>query len=82
MKMLHTISEAGVGNSDEQINDLITRVNEMQDQADKIQNNKIEYKMKTIFGVPVLASSAKMFVDFCIGVMVMFAMLQNMGGAI
>ena len=54
----------------------------MQDQADKIQNNKIEYKMKTIFGVPVLASSAKMFVDFCIGVMVMFAMLQNMGGAI
>lgn len=80
MKMLHAISESGTGNAKVQINNLVQRVNEMQDMADNIRNENISFKMKMVFHYPVLASTVKLLIDFTIGMVYMFQMLGNIGG--
>lgn len=80
MKMLHAISESGTGNAKIQINNLIQRVNEMQSMADEIRNESISFRMKLIFGFPVMAATVKLLVDLTIGMMFMFQMLGSMGG--
>lgn len=80
MKMLHSISEAGTGDSDVQISNMLHRVNEMQVMADEKRDAAIAYKMKTIFSYPVLAATVKLLIDLTIGMVYMMGMLGNMGG--
>ena len=80
MKMLHAISESGTGNSDIQINNLIQRVHEMQNQADEIQNENTAFQMKMIFLYPVLAATVKLLIDLTIGMFYMFQLLGSLGG--
>lgn len=79
MKMLHAISESGTGNAKVQINNLIQRVNEMQDMADQIQNESTAFKMKMIFSYPIIGATVKLLVDLTIGMVFMFQMLGSMG---
>lgn len=80
MKMLHAISESGTGNAKVQINNLIMRVNEMQDMADNIRNESLAFKAKMIFAYPVGGATVKLLVDLTIGMVFMMSMLGNMGG--
>ncbi len=80
MKMLHAFSENGTGNVRVQMNHLLSRVGQMQDMADGIRNEQVAYKMKTIFSYPVAAATAKLLVDFSVGMVVMMQMIGNIGG--
>ena len=80
MKMLHAISESGTGNADVQINNLIQRVNEMQDMADNIRNESIAFRMKMLFSYPVLAATVKLLIDLTLGMFYMLQLLGSMGG--
>lgn len=81
MKMLHAVSEMGSGDAKTQINNLIARVNEMQDIAEQIQNEKASFYMKMMFSYPVIAATVKLLTDLTVGMAVMFQMLGSMGGA-
>lgn len=80
MRMLHSISEAGTGNAQVQINNLVQRVNEMQEQADIIRDNSIAFKAKMVFSYPVMAATIKLMIDLTLGMTLMMSMLGNMGG--
>lgn len=80
MKMLHAISESGTGNAKVQLNNLIMRVNEMQDMADNIQNENLAFKARMIFMYPIGGATVKMLVDLSVGMVFMMSMLGNMGG--
>lgn len=79
MKMLHAISESGSGNARVQTNNLIQRVNEMQNMADAIRDKELAFHMKLLFSYPVLGATIKLLVDMTMGMMVMMQMLGNMG---
>jgi len=81
MKMLHAISESGTGNSQVQINNLLKRVQEMQDMADNIQAKEQAFKMKMLFSYPVLGATAKLLVDLTVGMFYMFTLIGSIGGA-
>ena len=70
MKMLYSISENGVGDSDQQIKNLIESVNKLQGKADELNNESIAFKMKMIFSYPVLVASLKLLVDMSVGLLV------------
>lgn len=80
MKMLHSISESGIGDSDVQISNMLQRVGEMQVMADEKRDESINFKMRMIFSYPVLAATAKLLIDLTIGIVYMMGMLSNMGG--
>lgn len=80
MKMLHSIAEAGTGDSDVQISNMLHRVNEMQVMADEKRDASIAFRMKTIFSYPVLAATVKLLIDLTLGMVYMMSMLGNMGG--
>lgn len=80
MKMLHSIAEAGTGDSDVQISNMLHRVNEMQVMADEKRDAGIAFRMKTIFSYPVLAATVKLLIDLTLGMVYMMSMLGNMGG--
>ena len=80
MKMLHAISESGIGNADIQITNLVKRVYEMQNFADAIRSQSEAFKMQLIFTYPVLAATVKLLVDLTFGTIFMFQMLGSMGG--
>lgn len=80
MKMLHAISETGTGNATVQINNLIQRVNEMQNMADKIRNENTAFKAKMIFSYPVLAATIKLLIDLTVGMVYMMQLMGSMGG--
>lgn len=79
MKMLHAISESGIGNAKIQINNLIERVHEMQDMANKIRDKHLAFEMRTLFSYPVVGATVKLLVDLTVGMVYMFMMLSNMG---
>lgn len=80
MKMLHAISESGTGNTNRQIENLIERVNEMQEMADSIHDKNMQFKMKMIFSYPVMGATVKLLIDLTFGMIFMFQMIGNMGG--
>lgn len=80
MKMLHAISESGVGNADIQITNLIKRVYEMQNFADTIRSQSAAFRMQLIFTYPVIAATIKLLIDLTFGTIFMFQMLGGMGG--
>lgn len=80
MKMFHAMSESGTGNAKIQVNNLLHRVNEMQDIADRIRDENMAFKVKMIFSYPIIGASVKLLVDLAIGMVYMFQMLGNMGG--
>ena len=80
MKMLHAFSESGTGNTDVQINNLIQRVSEMQNMADEIRNERIAFRIKMIFSLPIFGATAKLLVDLSVGMIYMFQLLKYMGG--
>lgn len=80
MRMLHSISEAGTGDAEMQINNLLLRVNEMQEQADIIRDSNIAFKARMIFSYPVLGATFKLLIDLTLGMFYMMGMLSNMGG--
>lgn len=80
MKMLHAFAENGTGNVSVQMNHLLECVVEMQDDADKLQDEKIAFRMKLIFSYPVAAATAKLLADLSVGMVVMMQILGNMGG--
>lgn len=82
MKMLHAVSEAGTGNAKIQIHELMKRVNEMQGMADEIKSKNSAFQMKMIFSYPVFTATIKLMTDLTIGMLYMFRMLGNMGGAL
>lgn len=77
MKMLYSISEAGVGSAQEQITNLLKNISEMQEQADKVQDENASFKMKLIFNYPAAAAATKMMIDMIIGMVVMFQLFQT-----
>lgn len=79
MKMLHAISESGTGNAQIQVNNLIQRVNEMQNMADEIRNRNTAFKMKLLFSYPVLSATVKLLADLTVGMIYMFQLLGGMG---
>ena len=80
MKMLHAVSEMGTGNVGVQLNNLIVRVNEMQDMAEEIRGERAAFRMKMIFSYPVMAATVKLLADLTVGMAVMLQMLGSMGG--
>jgi hypothetical protein len=78
MKMLHAISESGTGDAKEQLNNLVARVNEMQDLADELRNRELAFQMKLFFSYPVLGATVKLLVDLTVGILVMFQMLGGL----
>lgn len=80
MKMLHAMSESGTGNAKIQVNNLLHRVSEMQNMADRIKDESTAFKMRMIFLYPVGIATVKLLVDLLIGMVYMFQMLGNMGG--
>ena len=72
MKMLYSISEAGVGSAQEQITNLLKNISEIQEQADKIQDENAAFKMRLIFSYPVAAAAVKMLIDMTVGMVAMF----------
>lgn len=80
MKMLHAFSENGTGNIRVQINHLLERVVEMQENADELRNGNIAFRMKLIFSYPVAAATVKLLMDLSVGMIVMMQILGNIGG--
>lgn len=80
MKMLHAVSENGTGNVKVQMNNLLMRVNEMQDMAEEIRNENMAFRMKFLFSYPVIGATIKLLIDLTIGMFVMFRVLGTMGG--
>lgn len=80
MRMLHSLAESGIGNADVQINNLVKRINEMQEQADLIRDKNIAFKATMIFSYPVIAATIKLLIDLMLGMIYMMSMLGNMGG--
>lgn len=80
MKMLHAMSESGTGNAGVQINNLIMRVNEMQDIADDIRNEGLAFKAELVFMYPIGGATVKMLVDLSVGMVFMMSMIGSMGG--
>lgn len=81
MKMLHAISESGTGDVTVQINNLIQRVHEMQNTAEDIRSRNDAFQMKLLFSYPVLGATVKLLIDLTIGMMYIFQLLGNIGGA-
>lgn len=80
MKMLHSISESGIGDAETQITNLLGQINKMQDQADNLVNENTAFKMRMIFSYPVGAAAIKMLVDMTIGMFVLFQIMGSVGG--
>ena len=80
MKMLHAISESGTGNAEVQINNLIQRVNEMQNMADALRDKNAAFLAKMLFSYPVMAATVKLLIDLSIGMVSMLQMLGGMSG--
>lgn len=80
MKMLHAFSESGTGNSQVQINNLMKRVQELQDMADNIHAKEQAFKMKILFSYPVLGATVKLLIDLSVGMFYMFSLIGSMGG--
>lgn len=80
MKMLHAISESGTGDSQVQMNNLMKRVQEMQDMADEIHAKDLAFKMKMLFSYPVLGATVKLLIDLSVGMFYMFSLIGSMGG--
>lgn len=80
MKMLHAISEAGTGDADVQINNLLMRVQEMRNQAEEIKNKNATFKVKLLFWYPIIGGSVKLFADLMVGMAFIFEMLSSVGG--
>lgn len=80
MKMLHSISEAGVGDAKAQIHNLLGHIQKMQNQADGLINENIAFKMRMIFSYPVFAAAVKMLIDLTVGMFVLFQIMGNIGG--
>lgn len=81
MKILHAISESGTGNSKVQINNLVKRVQEMQEMADNIRTKELAFQMKMLFSYPVIGATGKLLLDLSVGMFYMFSMIGSMGGA-
>lgn len=80
MRMLHSISEAGTGDSGVQMNNLLKRVNEMQEQADAVRDENTAFRAKLIFSYPVLGATVKLLIDLTLGMFFMMGMIGSMGG--
>lgn len=80
MKMLHSMSESGTGNVKVQVNNLLCRVNEMQNIADQIRDKNAAFKMRLLFSYPIMGASLKLLIDLIIGMVCLLQMLGNMGG--
>lgn len=80
MKMLHAISEAGTGDAEVQINNLLMRVQEMRNQAEEVRNKNAAFKVKMLFSYPVIGGAVKLFFDLVVGMAYIFEMLGTVGG--
>ena len=80
MKMLHAISEAGTGDAQLQIHNLLQRIHEMQNKADEIRNENAVFQMKIMFSYPIFGATVKLLVDLTAGMVFMIQILCNMGG--
>lgn len=80
MKMLHSIAEAGTGDANLQITNMLQRVNEMQQLSNQRQDENLRFKMQMIFMYPVLGATAKLLIDLTLGLVYMMGMMGNMGG--
>jgi len=80
MKMLHAISESGTGNAQVQINNLMQRVQEMQNKAEDIRSGDEAFRMKLLFSYPVLGATFKLLVDMTVGMLYIFQLLGRIGG--
>ena len=82
MKMLHSISESGIGDAKTQIHNLLGHINKLQNQADNKINEQALFKMRMIFSYPVFAAAVKMLVDMTVGMFVLFQLMGSAGGIV
>ena len=80
MKMLHAISESGTGNAQLQINNLLQRVQEMQNTSEDIRSRSDAFQMRLLFSYPVLGVTLKLLVDMTVGMLYIFQLLSQVGG--
>lgn len=78
MKMLYSISEAGAGDVQVQIGNLVSHVHQMQEQEAQVQNENVSFRMRAICFYPIAGTSAKLLVDMLMGMFLMFQLFQNM----
>ena len=78
MQMLYAVAENGNGDVDAQVEHLIRRIHEMQEQIQEASGEHAKFKMDMVFSYPLAAACAKMAVDMTFGMVVMLAMLGSM----
>ncbi len=78
MQMLYAVAENGNGDVDAQVEHLIRRIHEMQEQIQEASGEHAKFKMDMVFSYPMAAACAKMAVDMTFGMVVMLAMLGSM----
>lgn len=78
MQMLYAAAETGNGDVGTQVENLILRIQKMQENARKASGERAKFKLDMIFSYPVAAACAKMAVDMTFGMVIMLAMLGNM----
>lgn len=61
--MLHSIAEAGTGNANLQITNMLQRVQEMQQLSDQRQDESSRFKMQMVFLYPVFGATVKLLID-------------------
>mgnify|MGYP004595207361 CR=1 FL=1 len=77
MSMLHAISENGVGDSEQQIRNLLERINEIQDIADKRRNENATFKVAFMFQYPIAFATIKLLLDMTVGVFYLMTLLGS-----
>lgn len=78
MQMLYAAAETGNGDVSTQVENLILRIQEMQENARKVSGERAKFKLDMIFSYPMAAACAKMAVDMTFGMVIMLSMLGNM----
>lgn len=78
MQMLYTVSETGNGDIKVQMENLMKRIFQMQENAEKLMQEHTKFKMEVLFSYPMAATCIKMAVDMTFGMVIMLAMLGNM----
>ncbi len=78
MQMLYAVAENGNGDVNAQVDHLIRRIHEMQEQQQTAAGEHAKFKMDLLFSYPMAAACGKMAVDMTFGMVVMLAMLGSM----
>lgn len=76
MKMLYSISEAGVGDVQIQIENLVRHVHKLQEKEADLRNADVSFKMRTLCYYPIAGTTLKLLVDMLTATLLIFTLFQ------